>query len=254
MAGSRVALIVLLLWLHSWHAPQSSVAEKFDVWIGTTQHEQTESKGIYHARFDAERGRLSTPMLAAEIESPGFLTLDPTGKILYATGRQHKSDSLSAYRIERMNQATRLVLLNSQPIGAGGAAHLATDRAGRLLLSAQYGGSSVAVFALQEDGSLGKRLQLAKHKGGAGVVADRQEAPHPHWVGTSPDNRFVFVPDLGLDAVVIYRLDADAIPPLTPAGHAVAPPGAGPRHMKFHPNGKFVYLLKELALPVTAFF
>ncbi len=248
----QVVLVPLLIWQLHWVTLESSVGEQFDVWVGTTRHEQTESKGIYHARFDAEKGRLTKPTLVAEIESPGFLTLDPTESILYATGRQHESDSLSAYRIGRKNQATRLVLINSQPIGDGGAAHLATDRTGKLLLSAQYGGGSLAVFPLKEDGSIGKRTQLLKHKGGSGIVAKRQEAPHPHWVGTSPNNRFAFVPDLGLDRVVIYRID-DTNSQLTRHGEGVAPAGAGPRHMKFHPNGKFIYLLNELALSVTVF-
>lgn len=247
-----VKWIALVLCLSLNLQAEIAEGETFDVWVGTTREKQTESKGIYHCTLDAERGRLTTPTLAAEIESPGFLALDPNEKILYATGRQHESDSLSAYRIGRINQATKLVLINSQPIGDGGAAHLDTDRNGKFLFSAQYGGGSVAVFPIQDDGSIGKRTQLAKHKGGSGVVENRQDSPHPHWVGTSPDNRFVFVPDLGLDGVVIYSLGEDT-PQLTPHGSGIAPAGGGPRHMKFHPNGKFVYLLNELALSVTVF-
>jgi 6-phosphogluconolactonase len=105
---------------------------------------------------------------------------------------------------------------------------------------------------LSKDGSIGARTQLMKHEGGSGVVARRQDKPHAHWVGTSPDNRFVFVPDLGMDQVLIYRLD-NQYAKLTAHGRGVVPPGGGPRHMKFHPAGQYIYVLNELALSVTVF-
>ncbi len=80
----------------------------------------------------------------------------------------------------------------------------------------------------------------------------RQRSPHPHWTGFSPDNRFAFVPDLGLDKVMIYRVDA-AKSRLEPHGHGAVPAGSGPRHMKFHPSGKWIYVLNELDLSVSVF-
>jgi 6-phosphogluconolactonase len=143
-------------------------------------------------------------------------------------------------------------MLSFQPIGDGGAAHLATDRTGKALLSAQYGGGSTAIYPLADDGSIRAQTKLIKHEGGSGIVPRRQDKPHAHWVGTSPDNKFVFVPDLGMDKVVIYRLDADRAD-LAPHGYGQLPPGGGPRHMKFHTSGNFIYVLNELALSVTAF-
>ena len=228
------------------------VAADSDVWIGTTTPKGGLSKGIYHARFDGEKGKLTQPELAAEMDSPGFLTLHPSGKVLYSTGTVEGEPSLVAYHIETRDGNASLTQFSSQPIGDGGAAHLATDRAGKVLMSAQYGGGSVAIFPLREDGSIGPRSNLLKHEGGAGVVTGRQDKPHAHWVGTSPDNRFVFVPDLGMDKVLIYRLDLEKVD-LIPHGFGQCPPGGGPRHMKFAPNGKYVYVLNELALSVTAF-
>lgn len=230
----------------------SLAAAEIDVWIGTTTPRDGLSKGIYHARFDSEKGKLTQPELAAEISNPGFLALHPNGQILYSTGTIDEEPSVVAFRISRQNGQSTLSLLNSQPINDGGAAHLATDRSGKVLMSAQYGGGSTAIYPLKSDGSIGPQSKLIKHEGGSGVVPGRQDKPHAHWVGTSPDNRFVFVPDLGMDKVVIYQLDP-AKADLAPHGFGQNPPGGGPRHMKFHTSGKFIYVLNELALSVTVF-
>ncbi len=227
-------------------------AEQIDVWIGTITPRDGLSKGIYHARLDTQNGKLTTPKLAAEMASPGFLALHPEGHILYAAGSIDDVPCVAAFRIQRQNGQSSLSLVNSQPIGDGGAAHLATDREAKVLITAQYGGGSTAIFPLSDDGTIGPRSQLVKHEGGSGVVPQRQDKPHAHWVGTSPDNRFVFVPDLGMDEVVIYRLDNDQ-PGLTAHGSGKAPAGGGPRHMKFHTSGKYIYVLNELTLSVTVF-
>lgn len=223
-------------------------ADELDVWVGTTTPKGGLSKGIYHARFNPDSGKLTQPELAAEVDGPGFLALHPDGKVLYSTGTMDGEPSLVAYRID--GQA--LSLMNSQPIGDGGAAHLDTDRTGKVLMSAQYGGGSTAIYPVNDDGSIGPQSKLIKHEGGSGVVTGRQDAPHAHWVGTSPDNRFVFVPDLGMDRVVIYRLDVEKAD-LAPHGFGQCPAGGGPRHMKFHPGGKFIYVLNELEVSVTVF-
>ena len=244
----RLFAAIALTCLLSGSSAVSVAADEFDVWIGTTTPRNGLSKGIYHARFDSEKGKLTGPELAAEMSNPGFVALHPNGEVLYSTGTVDGEPSVVAYRIA----AQELSLINSQPIGDGGAAHLATDRTGKVLMSAQYGGGSTAIFPLKEDGSIGPRSELVKHEGGSRVVERRQEKPHAHWVGTSPDNRFVFVPDLGMDKVVIYRLDVEKAN-LTPHGFGQCPPGGGPRHMKFGTNGKFVYVLNELELSVTVF-
>jgi len=227
-------------------------AGEVDVWIGTTTPKDGLSKGIYHATFDTEKGKLAKPRLAAEIVNPGFVILHPDGKVLYSTGALDGEPVLAAYEIDRKNGRPTLSLKNSQPTGDGGACHLATDRTGKTLMSVQYFNGSVAVFPLDEDGSIRRRMQLIKHEGATGEPGSRQDRPHPHWIGTSPDNRFVFVPDLGLDKIVVYGLDAERSV-LSPRGFGRSPAGAGPRHMKFHPGGKFIYLLNEMGVSVTTF-
>ena len=133
----------------------------------------------------------------------------------------------------------------------GGGAHIAVHPSGKFLLTAQYGGGSTALFPLDEDGNLGSAV-VSEHEGGSQVVPRRQESPHPHWCGFSPDGKYALVPDLGLDQIVIYKVDLDK-PAISHHGVAQSVPGGGPRHMRFSPNGKFIYLLNELTLSVSVF-
>lgn len=229
---------------------RSSQAEELDVWIGTSSAKQ--SQGIYYCTLDSENGKLSESSLAAKMEGPGFLALHPKANVLYAVGGLGGKPSVVAYSVDRAQGKPGLKLMNALEIGDGGAAHVSLDATGTTLITAQYGGGSVAVFSLKPDGSLKERTQLIEHEGAAKVVASRQEAPHAHWTGFSPDNRFAFVPDLGLDKVLIYKVDA-AASKLEPHGFGQVPPGAGPRHMKFHTSGKWIYVLNELDVSVSVF-
>ncbi len=221
-----------------------------DVWIGTSRSKQ--SKGIYHATLNLKTGQLSDTELAAEISGPGFLAMHPNGQHIYAVGDLHGQPVVAAYQIEKKKGRTSLSFQNAVEIGDGGAAHVSIDSSGRTILTAQYGAGSTAVFSVNEDGSVQERTQLMKHEGGSKVVGNRQEAPHAHWTGFSPDEKFAFVPDLGLDKVVIYKVDT-AKSKVEQLGFGVVPPGGGPRHMKFHTNGKWIYVLNELDLSVTRF-
>lgn len=242
--------IILCVALTCAARPAVSLAESIDVWLGTGGGKL--SKGIYHCVLNTETGQLSAPEVVAEISGPGFLAMHPSKPCLYAVGTLDGKPSLVAYQITGTLKNASLKLLNSLEIGDGGAAHVAVDETGHTILTAQYGGGSTGVFSLNSDGSLNQRTQLVKHQGGSGAVAGRQEKPHAHWAGFSPDNQFAFVPDLGLDQVVIYKLDA-AASRIEPHGAGVISPGGGPRHMKFHTSGKWIYVLHELDLKVTVF-
>lgn len=224
-------------------------ADNLDVWLGTGGGP---SRGIYYCQLDLDKGRVTESELVAEVQRPGFLAMHPQGHYLYAVGTLKKVPSVVAYKINRSGNRPTLELDGSLAIGDGGAAHIAVDPTGRTLVTAQYGGGSVASFRLNEDGSLLARTGVIKHSGGSGVVDRRQDSPHAHWVGYSPDNRFIFVPDLGLDQVLIYAVDHDTSV-LKPHGAASVPPGGGPRHMKFHPEQNWVYVLNELSLSITVF-
>jgi 6-phosphogluconolactonase len=232
--------------------PSSVVAETIDVWFGTSTPRNGPSKGIYHGAFNTETGKLNGIELAAEIAGPGFLAKHPNGKMLYAAASEGGKPSIVAYRIEGGGGKAKLIKDGNVPVGDGGAAHVSVSRDGKAVLSAQYGAGSTACYSLDDSGSLIARTDLQKHPLGSGVIPGRQDKAHAHWTGTSPDDRFAFVPDLGMDKVVIYKIDTAAAK-LEPHGYGICPAGGGPRHMKFHPNGKIIYVLNELALSVTVF-
>ncbi|MCM2372008.1 lactonase family protein [Aporhodopirellula aestuarii] len=258
----RTLCIAFFSAAYCFASASSSYGQIVDVWFGTSTPRGGESRGIYHSTFDIKTGKLTRSSLAAEIQNPGFIAIHPDGKTLYATGAPANQaasagDSVSAFRVTGEVGKKKLEYLGSAATGDGGAAHVATDRAGKVLFSAQYGGGSTSLYDLADDGSIIGLTEVKEHsellpKAVSGVVGNRQDAPHAHWTGTSPDDRFVFVPDLGMDRVVIWKLDADK-PSLTHHGFGICPPGGGPRHMKFSPDGSRIYVLNELALSVTVF-
>lgn len=221
-------------------------AQVVDVYFGTGGGR---AKGIYRATLDTATGKLSEPTLAAEVEAPGFLAFHPDRSKLYAVARSDAGPMVLAYSI---GEGGGLTLLNSERIPDGEAAHLSVHPSGRFLLTAQYGGGSVALFPLDKDGRVEPCRQLIEHEGGSNVVRARQAKPHPHWTGFSADGRFAFVPDLGLDKIVIYQVQADQAS-IRSVGFAESVPGGGPRHMKFSIDGKYIFLLNELSLSLVTF-
>ena len=244
----KLFAVSVSLWLTA--AASTGRAEQIDVWLGTGTSDP--QQGIFHCTLDTDSGKLSAPRVVAKISRPGFLAMHPEKPVLYAVGSLDKTPCVAAYRMAGTGRRASLELINSVAIGDGGAAHVAVNADGTMLTTAQYGGGSVAVFSLKEDGSISHRTQIVEHGVGSKAVPGRQETAHAHWVGYSPDQKFLFVPDLGLDKVVIYRCETDQ-PAVTAHGFGEVAPGAGPRHMKFHQNGKWIYVLNELDLTVTLF-
>ena len=221
------------------------VAKPIDTFFGTSGRN---SEGIYHATFNPENGKFTPAKLAAKIGSPGFLSMHPNGQILYSLGRWDGSAGTLGYYMGpkgELKEFTRMAC----PDGSG--AHIAVHPSGRFLITAQYGGGSVAIFPLGKDGHLQKPTVI-EHQGGSKVVERRQESPHPHWTGFSPCGKYALIPDLGLDQIVIYKVDPNK-PSLSKHGVAQSVPGGGPRHMRFSVDEKFIYLLNELSLSVTTF-
>jgi len=236
--------------------PQRRTPNKpYQVYVGTYTH-KTDSKGIYVYNFDPGTGKLTSLGVAAESQDPSFLAVHPGGKYLYAVNEidnfsGQKSGAVSAFAID--SKTGKLTLLNQTATQGGGPCHVSLDKTGKNVLVANYDGGSIAVFPVREDGSLAPASAFVQHSGSS-VDKERQEGPHAHWIGTSPDNRFALAADLGLDEVLIYRFNA-AKGTLSPNNlpYAKVNPGAGPRHLAFHPNGKFAYVLAEMEDGVTAF-
>jgi 6-phosphogluconolactonase len=229
----------------------TAFAESLPVYFGTYTRGENSSKGIYRSVLNLETGEVSAPILAAEAVNPSFLEIHPNGRFLYAVTEAGEAGSVSAYAIEA--DTGNLKLLNKQPSGGAGPCHVSIDHKGKNLLVANYGSGSASVIPIKSDGRLGKPTGFVQHTG-SGVNLRRQKGPHAHSINVSPDNRFAFVADLGIDKIMIYKLD-------TEKGTIVAnnPPfvkvrsGAGPRHFAFHPNGKYAYVINELDCTVTAF-
>lgn len=225
---------------------------KFRAYVGT--YNGAKSQGIYTFTFDAATGELGPVELAASAANPSFLSLHPNGQHLYAVGDMtntagKKEGSVSAFTIQADG---KLALLNQAATVGAGPCHLTVDKSGRTVLAANYGGGSVVSFPIKADGSIGEHTGFVQHIGRS--VTPRQAQPNAHSVNISPDNRFAFVADLGLDQVLIYKLDpaSATFAPHSPAFVKVAP-GSGPRHFCFHPNGRFAYVINEISLTVTAF-
>jgi 6-phosphogluconolactonase len=234
-------------------ASRSKTGESL-VYFGT--YTGKKSKGIYVSRFDSVSGRLSVPELAAEVTSPSFLAVHPKGGYVYAVNEVNKvgekpGGAVSAFSIEAVTG--KLLPLNQESAGGTGPCHLIVDAAGKNVLVANYGGGSITVLPLRKDGGLQAASSFIQHTGSS-ADPRRQEAPHAHGIYLDSANRFAFVPDLGLDKVMIYRFDASkgALTANSVPSASVAP-GSGPRHFAFRPDGRFAYVINEIVCTVTAF-
>jgi 6-phosphogluconolactonase len=227
---------------------------KYLLFVGT--YTEKASKGIYAFRFDPLSNQLLPLGLVAETTNPSFLITSGNGRFLYGVNELQKykgeaSGGVSAFAIDP--NSGRLSLLNEVPSGGADPCYLSLDKSGHYVLVANYTGGSVAVFPVNKDGTLGASSAFVQHSG-SGPNRERQEGPHAHWIETSPDNRFAVAADLGLDEIVVYRFDSrngsltKNDPPF-----AKLDPGVGPRHLSFHPNGRFAYVANELKSTITAF-
>jgi 6-phosphogluconolactonase len=230
----------------------STIAAESIVYIGT--YTRKESKGIYAFRFDDQTGKLTPLGLAVETPSPSFLAIHPSGKFLYAVNeidqfQGEKAGSITSFSIDRTSG--KLTQLNAVSSKGTGPCHLNVDAKGQTLLVANYGGGSVASYAIAADGKLSPAVSFIQHTGSS-VNMQRQKEPHAHSINIDEKRKLAVVADLGLDKVLFYGLDA-AKHSLSPAPKTTVStaPGAGPRHFAFHPNGSHGYVINELQSTVS---
>ncbi|MFZ2280552.1 MAG: lactonase family protein [Prosthecobacter sp.] len=230
--------------------------ENFLVYFGTSTNAKNGSKGVYVSRFNTATGELTEPQLAVEAGNPGFLAIHPSKKYLYACGDVTKADGkkaggISAFGID--SKSGKLTLINQAATAGAGPCHVSVDKTGKVATIANYGSGSISSYAIKEDGSVSPEVSFFQHEG-SGADPKRQAGPHAHSVNFSPDNRFAFACDLGLDKVLIYKVDT-ASGKLTPNDppFAKTPAGGGPRHLAFHPSGKFVFVNNEMGMSETVF-
>ncbi len=225
-------------------------------YVGSYTGKDSTSKGISLYRYNATTHEVTSLGTAAETTSPSFLAISPNRQFLYAVNevgdfQGTKSGGVSAFSID--HATGKLTFLNEVSSRGAGPCYITIDETGKWVLVANYDGGSVAVFPVQADGKLGEAVSFDQHTG-HGSDPQRQEAPHAHSIDLSPDNRFAYVDDLGLDELMVYKFDA-ATGKLTPNDppYAKLDPGSGPRHFAMAKSAKFAYVLSEMKGTVTVF-
>jgi 6-phosphogluconolactonase len=223
-----------------------SMAKTSLVYIASQDPQQM---GIAVAEFDSATGKLSAPKHIAETRDPAHFTLSADGAHLYMCNTGTPG-GVSAFAVDKTSGALRL--LNYVESKGRGPSYVSLDESGRYVLDANYGGGYVEVLSLAKDGSLDRQTAFVQHTGSS--IHARQNKPYAHWIGTDPSNKFALVADLGTDRIAVYKFDArtGTLAPNDPPAVKVSG-GMGPRHLVFHPNGKWVYGTAELANEVMAF-
>lgn len=235
----------ILFLLAATMALAAAQSAELKVYIGTYTNKG--SKGIYLSRLNTTTGALSAPELAAETANPTFLTLAPSGRTLYAANEignfgGERTGSITAFSVDAATG--KLTQLNAVSSKGGGPCHVSTDAKGRFCFAANYGGGTVASYAIAADGKLSDAVSSIQHEGRGGNPK-RQERPHAHSINASPDGRFAIAADLGTDELIVYAVDQKT-GALTRHSAVKAAPGAGPRHFTFHRKLPRAYAINEL--------
>ncbi len=196
-----------------------------------------------------DHGRLGAPVPVAEAPNPSYLVWSPDRRVVYAV-LEGDVGRVGGWHVGEGSEVDSppWAALGEQETGGSAPCHLAVSPDGGFVVCANYGSGSVSVHPIASDGSLGERTDLAQHTGGVGPIADRQDGPHAHQVVFAPTGELLSC-DLGLDAVIAYDLDAQGR--LTEIGRSELPPGTGPRHLAFAPDGVTAWVVGELASTVT---
>lgn len=214
------------------------------------------SDGIYVYKFNTLTGDNSF-VSSVKTPNPSFLTVSPDHRFVYAVNENADSTRftvtghVASFSFDKVTG--KLKFINRQESGGKHPCYVTVDKTGKWVIAGNYSSGSLAVLPVRSNGEIDTAIQIIEHEG-SGVVADRQEAPHVHATFLHPNNKVLYVPDLGIDKVMIYNFDAkkgklkEFDPPFV-----MTEPGTGPRHIDIHPNGKFAYLVEELTGAVSAY-
>lgn len=219
--------------------------------VGTyTNAEKT--NGIHVYTFDTKTGAVAEKSKFVDITNPSYIAISEDRKNVYSVSEAGEGKGVNAFSFDV--KTGKLSFLNAGSAGGNGPCYVSVDDKKKVVFTGNYGGGSLSATRLKDDGSLSSDTQVIRHEGSS-VNKSRQDKPHVHAAVLSPDDRFLMVPDLGTDKVNIYKFNAREAQPLSPAAQpfAAVNPGGGPRHLTFHPNGKFAYLILEMEGAITAF-
>lgn len=205
--------------------------------------------GIYVYSFENKTGKLSKITEYSGTLNPSFLALSKNGRYLYACteSRAAERGSVSSFKFD----GQRLSLVSQRLTGAANPVYVALDKTEQWLLSGSYTGGGAAAFPLMENGQIGAAAQVLLFQDSS--IRPQQKSAHVHSVNFSPDQQFVYLPDLGADKIRRFNFNASSPMPLSKETYSATPAGSGPRHMAFHPNGRFAYCISELSGAVTAY-
>ncbi len=226
----------------------ASCTPKYYLFVGTYTGNNIPSKGIHVYDFNSKAGN-AKEITNAAAGNPSYLAISDNGKFVYSVN-ESKDRKISSFAFDK--KAAQLTLLNSEGNNGSAPCYVAIDKTGKWLFAGNYGSGDLTVHPINADGTIGAIKQLIKHSG-SGPDKSRQQTPHVHCTYVSPDNKFLYVPDLGIDKVMIYPFNA-ATGTLdeSRATFYKVDAGGGPRHITFTRDGKFGYLVEEMSGAVVA--
>ncbi|MCP8969400.1 lactonase family protein [Ectobacillus ponti] len=213
----------------------------FHGYIGT--YTKGDSEGIYSFTLDTAAGKIGHVQTAAKLDNPTYLTISSDNRYVYAVVKQGDEGGVSSYTL----QDGTLTALNTQTSAGSPPCHISTDKENTTVVTANYHKGTIESYLVQEDGSVSPAVSVMEHAGSG--PDPRQEKPHAHYAGFTPDGQYVVAVDLGTDTVFSYRSYNGN---LTEASRFSVKPGSGPRHIVFHPNGTYAYIMTEFGSTVIA--
>jgi 6-phosphogluconolactonase len=214
---------------------------KYIGYVGTYTKE--ESKGVYQFTLDTEKKEILDVKLAAELDNPTYVCVSDDNKNLYAVAKEGENGGVTAFSIN--SETGVLTKLNSQTSAGAPPCHVSVNQNGSNVLTANYHTKKIESYLTNEDGSVNPAISAIEHEGSG--PHERQEKPHMHFAGFTPDEKYVIAIDLGSDRIITYHVDNGR---LHEAQVFKAKPGSGPRHITFHPNKPFAYVMTELSSEV----
>ncbi len=228
----------------------SSFGQKGESYLLAGTYTTGKSEGIYIYRFSSSNANFDSVSMV-KTSNPSFLAVSPNKKFVYAVN-EDKPGTVTSFSFEKKSGI--LTELNKRSSAGDHPCYITVDKTGKWVITGNYSSGTLSVVGVKKDGSFDSVRQVIEHSGYS-VNSDRQQGPHVHCTTLAKNNDYLFVPDLGIDKTMIYqfndktgRLEDGSFP------YASSEPGAGPRHLEFHPNGKFAYLIEELNGTVSVFY
>ncbi|MBM7659899.1 6-phosphogluconolactonase [Bacillus mesophilus] len=217
--------------------------QKVRGYIGT--YTKGDSKGIYSFNLDTENATISEPSLVAELENPTYLTISDDNNYLFAVKKEGSQGGAAAYSIN--HQSGEVQFINSQLEEGASPCHISVNQGNNLVVTANYHKGTVDLYTVDSNNGSILSLVSSAQLEGTGPNQERQEKPHTHYSGFTPDEKYVVVVDLGIDKILTYAINNES---LVEVQRFSVKPGSGPRHIEFHPNGKIAYVMTELSSEV----